>query len=80
MFVALLSLLMIGLVGVVVVGIALAAIGVFIAAAFGLASFLIFKVAPLLLIGWIVVKLVTRVQGNAPRRITEADRRWLDGE
>jgi len=80
MFVALLSLLLIGLAAVVVAGIALAIVGTFVAAVFGLAGFLLFKVAPLLLVGWLVVKLITRAQGNGPRRISEADRRWLDGE
>ena len=43
-----------------------------------LIGFLLFKVAPLLLIGWVVFKLVGRSRHRA--QISAADQRWLDGE
>jgi hypothetical protein len=43
-----------------------------------LAAFLLFKVAPLMLIGWVVVKLLDR--RSSSDRISAADRRWLEGE
>jgi hypothetical protein len=44
----------------------------------GLASFLLFKVAPILLVGWIVVKLVQKSSGGGS--LSEADRKWLEGD
>ena len=44
---------------------------------FGVAGFLLFKVAPVLLVGWIILKLVSR--SRRPRQLSAADRRWLDG-
>ena len=43
---------------------------------FGLASFLLFKVAPIALLGYVVLRLI------APRKrkeLSEADRKWLEG-
>jgi hypothetical protein len=44
----------------------------------GLASFLLFKVAPVLLVGWIVVKLIQK--SSSAGALSEADRKWLEGD
>lgn len=75
---ALLKLLMLGIVGVVVVGVVLTLLGAAVSLTFGLVGFLLFKVAPLLLVGWIVLKLLGRSRGR--QRISPADQKWLDGE
>jgi hypothetical protein len=72
----LLTLFVLGFVGLLVVGVVLAVIGVVFGLAVGVASFLLFKVAPILLIGWVVLKLVSRARGH--RQISAADQRWLD--
>lgn len=75
---ALLTFFAVGLVTLVVAGIVLSIVGVVFSLTFGLATFLLFKVAPILLVGWIVVKLFERTRGD--RALSEADRRWLEGE
>lgn len=74
---ALLTLLILGLLGVVVVGTLLAILSFVVSVTFGIVGFLLFKVAPVLLIGWIVVKVVERSRSH--RAIARADRKWLDG-
>jgi uncharacterized membrane protein YraQ (UPF0718 family) len=59
-------------VGVVVIGLVLAVFGV----AVGLLA-LVIKVLPIVLIGWVVVKLVQRAE--RPRgTLSASDQRWLD--
>jgi hypothetical protein len=70
----LLTFLIVGLVTMVVAGIALAVIGT----ALSLAFFLLFKVAPVLLVGWVVVKLFEKSRRHDA--LSEADRKWLEGE
>jgi hypothetical protein len=76
MLAALLTFFFVGLIGLVLFGIALAAVGMVFSVAFGIAGFLLFKVAPILLIGWVILKLVQR--SSAPPAISASDRRWLD--
>jgi hypothetical protein len=73
---ALLTLLMVGVVGVVMIGVVMALIGMVVSVTFGVFGFLLFKVAPVVLIGWLVMKAVGR--GRAHPRISQADQRWLD--
>lgn len=75
---ALLTLLVMGVAGVVAIGVVMALLGVVLSITFGLVGFLLFKVAPLLLLGWVVLKVVERSRGR--RQISAADQRWLDGE
>lgn len=75
---ALLTFFAVGLVTLVVAGVVLSIVGVVFSLTFGLATFLLFKVAPILLVGWVVVKLFERSRGSSA--LTEADRRWLEGE
>lgn len=74
----LLTFFAVGLVTLLVAGIVLSIIGVVFSLTFGLATFLLFKVAPILLVGWIVVKAIEKTKGN--RSLSDADRRWLEGE
>lgn len=73
----LLTFFAVGLVTLVVAGIVLSIVGVVFSLTLGLASFLLFKVAPVLLVGWVVIKLIDRKRGGD---LSAADRRWLEGE
>lgn len=66
----LLTLLVLGVVGMIVVSVVLSIFGM----AVGLAGFLLFKVAPILLVGYIVMRIVSPKR----KRISAEDRRWLD--
>ena len=72
----LITLLIAGFVGLIAISIILAIIGGLLSVTFGIVGFLLFKVAPILLVGWVVLKLVER--GKTRRRIAAADQRWLD--
>ncbi|MDP2955226.1 MAG: hypothetical protein Q8N53_02290 [Longimicrobiales bacterium] len=73
-----LTFLAVGLVTLIVAGIVLSIVGTVFSLTFGLAAFLLFKVAPLVLVGWIVMKVVQKARGSDS--ISEADRKWLEGE
>jgi hypothetical protein len=73
----LLTFFAVGLVTLIVAGVVLALVGTLFSLTMGLATFLLFKVAPILLIGWVVVTLVERKRGGS---LSAADRRWLEGE
>ncbi len=72
----LLSLFLIGLVGLVAIGAVLAVLGALLGMAFGVAGFLLFKVAPVVFVGWVVLKVFERVRNRS--QISAADQRWLD--
>lgn len=74
---ALLTFFIVGLVGIILLSVALAVIGVLFSVTLGIVGVLLFKVAPLLLVGWLILKLVQR--GQSRRTISAADQRWLDG-
>lgn len=76
---SLLTFLAVGLVALVAVGIVLSIVGAVFSIALGLAGFLLFKVAPILLIGWLVLTLLDRWSGGS-EQLSAADRRWLDRE
>jgi hypothetical protein len=71
---ALLKLFLVGLLAVVGLGIALAVVGAVFGLALSLAGILLFKVLPLVLIGYIVLRLI------APKRpqLSKADQEWLE--
>jgi len=75
---SLLTFFAVGLVTLVVAGVVLSIAGTVLGLTVGLASFLLFKVAPVLLVGWVVVKLIQR--GRRTDSLSAADRRWLEGE
>ncbi len=64
------TILLVGLAAIVGVSVVMTLLGI----ALGIAGFLLFKVAPLILIGYVVARLV------APRskRLENADRDWLE--
>lgn len=76
---ALLMLFVLGILGVVMLGVMFALVGAVLSLAFGIAGFLLFKVAPIVLIGYLVLKVFQRTR-PAPQSISSADQRWLDGE
>jgi hypothetical protein len=73
---SLLTLLIVGFLGLVALSVVLAIVGAFLSITFGLVGLLLFKVAPILLVGWVVLKLVDRSRSR--RQISAADQRWLD--
>ena len=73
---SLLTFFLVGLVTLVVAGIVLAVVGTVFSLTLGLAAFLLFKVAPILLVGWIAVKVFEKVKRRD--EISEADRKWLE--
>lgn len=75
---SLLTFFAVGLVTILVAGVVLSVVGVVFSLTLGLASFLLFKVAPVLLVGWIVVKVLEKRRSTDS--LSAADRRWLDGE
>jgi uncharacterized membrane protein YvlD (DUF360 family) len=75
---SLLTFFFVGLVSLVVLGIALSVVGAIIGTGLSIAGFLLFKVAPLLLVGWVVLKVLDR--GKKKGELSAADRRWLEGE
>ncbi|MHB1167952.1 MAG: hypothetical protein ACYC28_01560 [Longimicrobiales bacterium] len=74
MLTSLLTLFVVGLVALVAVGIVLSIIGAVLGVAFGLAGFLLFKVAPVVLVGYVVMRFLTPKQ----KRLSAEDRRWLE--
>ncbi len=74
----LLTLFAVGLGTIIVLGVLISIIGTVLSLTFGLGAFLLFKVAPILLVGWVVLKLLDRSKGD--RQLSAADRRWLEGD
>ncbi len=72
----LITLLIAGFVGILAISLILTILGAILSLTFGIVGFLLFKVAPVLLIGWVVLKLVDRSRNRS--RISAADQRWLD--
>lgn len=72
----LITLLIAGFLGLVAISVVLALVGAVLSVTFGIVGFLLFKVAPVLLVGWVVLKLVDKARNR--RRISAADQRWLD--
>lgn len=75
---SLLTFFAVGLITLVVAGIVLGIVGAVFSLTIGLASFLLFKIAPILLVGWVVVKVFEKTRGGGS--LSEADRRWLEGD
>jgi cell division protein FtsW (lipid II flippase) len=73
----LLTFFAVGLVTLVVAGVVLSIVGAIFSLTLGLAAFLLFKVAPILLVGWVVMKVIQKKRGGS---LSAADRRWLEGE
>lgn len=76
---ALLTFFAVGLLTLLVAGVVLSIVGAVFSITFGLAAFLLFKVAPILLVGWIVVKVIQKASGGRGA-LSDADRKWLEGD
>ncbi len=74
----LLTFFAVGLATLIVAGIVLSILGTVLSIGFGLAAFLMFKVAPVLLVGWVVLKVIEKFRGG--RTLSTADRRYLEGD
>ena len=74
----LLTFLAVGLATLIVAGIVLSILGTVLSIGFGLATFLLFKVAPILLVGWVVLKVIDkRATGGS---LSASDQRWWAGD
>lgn len=71
---SLLTFFIVGLLAVVAIGVLLSIVGAVLGLALGLAGFLLFKVAPLVLIGYLLVRFLK----PRPARLSRADREWLE--
>lgn len=71
---SILTYLIVGLIVIVGVSIGLAVLGAVFGLALGLAKFLLFTVGPIVLVGYVVLRLL------APRskRLSRAEREWLE--
>jgi hypothetical protein len=67
---SLLTMLAVGFIALLAIGIVLSLVG----AMLGLAFTLLFKVAPLLLVGYVILRFVA----PKPKRLTADDKEWLD--
>ena len=74
----LLTFFAVGIITLIAAGIVLSIVGTVFSLTFGLVSFLLFKVAPIMLVGWIAVKIFQKVRGGDS--LSAADRKWLEGE
>ena len=74
---SLLTFFAVGLITLLVAGVVLSVVGAVLSLGLGLAWFLLTKVAPLLLVGWVVVKMIDKKTGG---ELSAADRRWLEGD
>ena len=75
---SLLTFFAVGLITLLVAGVVLSVVGVVFSITIGLASFLLLKVAPILLVGWIVVKVIQKSKRRG--ELSDSDRQWLEGE
>lgn len=74
---SLLTFFAVGLATIIAAIVVLSVLGVVVGLVGGLASFLLFKVAPVMLVGWVVLKVLDRRSGH---QLSAADRKWLEGE
>ena len=73
---AILTFLVMGVIAIAAVGVVLAVVGAVLGLAIGLTAFLLFKVLPVMLIGYLVVRLIA--PKSPKNQLSEADRKWLE--
>ncbi len=73
----LLTFLAVGIVSIVAVWIVLQVVGSLLGLTMGIAGFLLLKVAPVMLVGWLVLKVLAKVRRSS---LSAADRQWLEGD
>ncbi|MDT8340223.1 MAG: hypothetical protein RQ751_01805 [Longimicrobiales bacterium] len=74
---SLLTFFAVGLVTIIAAVVVLSVVGAVVGLVGSLAAFLLLKVAPIMLVGWVVLKVLNRRSGG---RLSEADRKWLEGD
>lgn len=74
---SLLTFFAVGIATIVVASVVLSVVGVVFGILGSLVSLLLFKVAPVMFVGWVVLKLLDRKSRGS---LSAADRKWLDGE
>lgn len=67
----LLTFLVVGVVAVAVLGVVLSVVGM----VFGLAGLLLFKVLPLVAVGYVIMRLLAP---RRPKELSAEDRKWLE--
>jgi hypothetical protein len=72
-----LTFLAVGLATLIGAIIVISVIGAVFGLTVGLVKFLLFTVAPIMAVGWVVLKIFEKVTGK--RRISASDQRWLNG-
>ncbi len=78
---ALVGLVVAAVVGFVVLTVLLAVLGMIFGLALGIVGLVVtlaVKLIPLVLIGWVVVKLIQRSERGSRPAIASSDQRWLD--
>ncbi len=73
----LLTFLAVGIFSIVVAWIVLSVVGSLLGLTLGIAGFLLTKVVPIMLVGWVVLKLLARVRRSSA--LSASDRQWLEG-
>ncbi len=68
----------VGIAALVAASLVIWVVGTIFSVTIGIVSFLLLKVAPILFVGWVVVKIIQRVSGR--RQLNSNDRRWLEGD
>lgn len=71
---SLLTFFIVGILALVGIAILVALVGAVFGLAFSLVGFLLFKVAPILLVGYVLVRFLA----PRSRRLSAADRKWLE--
>ncbi len=72
----LLTFFAVGFITLVVLGVVLSVVGTAFSLAFGLGGFLLFTVAPIILVGWVVLKILDRRKDRTA--LSDGDRDWLE--
>jgi len=76
--VTLLTFFSVALMTLIVASVVLSIVGTLFSLTVSLVFFLLFKVAPVLLVGWVAVKIFEKMRGGSS--LSAADRKWLEGE
>jgi hypothetical protein len=76
MIATLLTFFAVGLATLIAIGLALAAIGIDFSLAWGIATLTHLKDAPIVLVGWVILKLFDRRKSKG--ELSAADREWLE--
>ena len=71
----LLTFFAVGVATLIAAGLVFSLLGVLFSLSFGLAKLLLFKIAPVMLVGWVVLKLVDRAKTRSFK--SSSDSRWL---